>query len=455
MSQANDRRTGWSRRHALIALWAGVLIALWAGVLPAAMGPAIADDGGAGAAFTWYKGNTHAHSFWSDGDDFPEMAALCYREMGYHFLALSDHNVLAQGEKWIDVSGKKVRFPIAVLEAYRRRFGPEWIRTRRQGDKVQVRLRTLEEVRSKVEQPGRFLMIAAEEISTEFQKTQIHVNAINLAQVIKPRTGKSEPEQLRANLLAVNEQAAALKRPIVSHINHPNWPRPGTIPAEDIAEAVETRFLEFCNASPTTHHYGNSDGPGCERTWDIANTLRLARLRTHPLYGVASDDTHNYHRFGPQEANPGHGWIMVRAKELTAEAILAAMERGDFYCSTGVVLRDVRYDRRKGELTVEVREEPRVNYRIDFVAAPADCDLTSREVRLTDKGGKPMRTTRAYSPEIGKVFLSVPGPRATCKLTGKELFVRAVVRSDRPMDNPIKDEMQTQEAWTQPVGWER
>lgn len=38
----------------------------------------------------------HTHTFWSDGDDFPEMVAEWYRKRGYHFLALSDHNVLAQ-----------------------------------------------------------------------------------------------------------------------------------------------------------------------------------------------------------------------------------------------------------------------------------------------------------------------------------------------------------------------
>ena len=51
----------------------------------------------------WYKGNTHTHSLWSDGNDFPEMIVEWYIERGYDFLVLSDHNVLSQGERWIDV----------------------------------------------------------------------------------------------------------------------------------------------------------------------------------------------------------------------------------------------------------------------------------------------------------------------------------------------------------------
>ena len=50
----------------------------------------------------WLKGNLHTHSFWSDGDDFPEMIADWYKGKGYQFLALTDHNVLSEGEKWID-----------------------------------------------------------------------------------------------------------------------------------------------------------------------------------------------------------------------------------------------------------------------------------------------------------------------------------------------------------------
>src|SRR5688572_26707694 len=50
----------------------------------------------------YLKGNLHTHSLWSDGDDFPEMIADWYKAHGYQFLALTDHNVLADGERWID-----------------------------------------------------------------------------------------------------------------------------------------------------------------------------------------------------------------------------------------------------------------------------------------------------------------------------------------------------------------
>src|SRR5215475_189133 len=59
---------------------------------------------------TYWKGNLHTHSLWSDGDDFPEMIADWYKQHGYHFLTLTDHNVLSEGERWIDVgTGKNNR----------------------------------------------------------------------------------------------------------------------------------------------------------------------------------------------------------------------------------------------------------------------------------------------------------------------------------------------------------
>ena len=45
----------------------------------------------------YWKGNLHTHSLWSDGDDFPEMIADWYKRSGYHFLCLTEHNLMADG----------------------------------------------------------------------------------------------------------------------------------------------------------------------------------------------------------------------------------------------------------------------------------------------------------------------------------------------------------------------
>lgn len=49
----------------------------------------------------WWKGNLHTHTLWSDGDDYPEMVADWYKKQGYHFLALSDHNIMQVDQRWL------------------------------------------------------------------------------------------------------------------------------------------------------------------------------------------------------------------------------------------------------------------------------------------------------------------------------------------------------------------
>jgi hypothetical protein len=60
------------------------------------------------ASRRWYKGNLHTHSYWSDGDEYPEMIMDWYKTHGYHFIALSDHNILADGDKWVKVTKSKM-----------------------------------------------------------------------------------------------------------------------------------------------------------------------------------------------------------------------------------------------------------------------------------------------------------------------------------------------------------
>jgi hypothetical protein len=73
---------------------------------------------------------------------------------------------------------------------------------------------------------------------------------------------------------------------------------------------------------------------------------------------------------------------------------------------------------------------------------------------LKDKAGKPLRVSKAYSEQIGKVLAKVEGLQPEYKLTGDELYVRAVVFSSLPPADPsFKD--QKAQAWTQPVGWKK
>jgi hypothetical protein len=397
----------------------------------------------------WYKGNTHTHSFWSDGNDFPEMIIDWYHQRDYDFVALSDHNVLSRGERWMAVDDVVRRARGRdVMEKYEARFGDAWIDRRTVEDRKEVRLRTLEEIRPLFESPGEFLLVEAEEITDEFDDLPVHVNAFNLAEVIPPPHGTSVRDTMRNILQAVREQEQRLGEPILAHLNHPNfgW----GITAEDLAHVVEEPFFEVFNGHPGVRHQGDAQHPSVERLWDIANTIRLAELGAPPLFGLATDDAHQYH--GRGTVSPGRGWIMVRAKELTPAALVEAMRRGDFYASSGVVLRSIMFSGNSRTLSIAIDPAPGATYTTYFIGTEIDFDRDREPVR--DADGTPLPTTQRYSTDVGKILAEVRGTSARYTLTGNELYVRAMIISDRPPANPAFDD-QREQAWTPPVGWEK
>jgi hypothetical protein len=181
-----------------------------------------------------------------------------------------------------------------------------------------------------------------------------------------------------------------------------------------------------------------------EYIWDVVLTRRLGELNLPIIYGTADDDAHAFTTEGPGGAHPGRGWVMVRARYLTPEKILKAMQKGDFYASTGVVLKDVKFDGHA--LSVEIQPKPGVTYRTQFIGT-----LTGYDTRTSPRGPDPKaELTLKYSDDVGKVLSEQTGTEANYKLTGNELYVRAKVISSAKQPNPSV-EGDLERAWVQPV----
>lgn len=414
----------------------------------------------ADAPLRWWKGNLHTHTLWSDGNDFPEMVVEWYRDHGYHFLALSEHNVFAQGQRWRPLIDPKRPEMKLQFEKYLKRFGPNWVETRGQSERggpLEVRLKPFSEFGPLVEERGVFLMIPGEEISNRFSYTDadgkkrnrpIHLNATNIVELIQPQPGKTISEMIDNNLKAVHEQQARTGQEMLPHLNHPNFQY--AVTAEDVAHAVSDHFFEIFNGHPGVNQQGDELHASMEKLWDIANTIRLARLNAPPLYGLGTDDSHHYNTEGASRSIPGRGWIMVRSRYLTPESLIRAVKAGDFYASSGVTLSDVRYDADSKTIEIEIQPEDGVAYSTAFIGTPIEHDLSSTPV--TGKDGTPIHATGRYKDEIGKTFATVEGANPRYTLTGEELYVRAVVTSSKPHPRPTF-KGQAEQAWTQPVGW--
>jgi len=119
-------------------------------------------------------------------------------------------------------------------------------------------------------------------------------------------------------------------------LNHPNWELQSHYRREKLQERQGYDGIEIYN-----HVIERCQGYAISTDkWDFL----LAQDRR--VLGFANDDSH-------AECDIGNAWISVRAHERTPAAILEAVRRGNFYCSCGVELTDIR---REGDaITVESR----------------------------------------------------------------------------------------------------
>jgi len=424
----------------------------------------------------WYKGMLHCHCYWSDGRAFPEQGAAAYLKHGYHFYCMSDHNRLGKRtDYWRDVCEVEGNWPKNVFrpifESYRKTFPDAEIRE--QNGKTQVRIKTFDEVKAKFDQAGRFLVLPGMEITRTAGERHVHMNYVNLNKGLATAEagdliqgyGQTASEVIGKSFSEVKALAGELGNPAhLFFVNHPHWRFWDVLP-QDVLDHPEIRFFEVCNCGSDIPLPANMSEKqfSCDRFWDIVLANRC-RAKGNLLYGIGSDDAHWYPDSGtPEDPIPfADGYIQVRAEELTPEALIAAMNRGDFYASCGVDLEDVVADAETGCLTVSVPAKPGVSYTIRFVGTKADfTEGVQGTVRFAGDAaqGLSARDYPLYSDSIGVTFKSVtgqPGERveASYALRDDDLYVRAIVESSEGVTGYAKTSHQHPQrlmAWTQPV----
>ena len=254
----------------------------------------------------WYKGNTHTHTINSDGDSHPDDVVKWYRSHGYQFVVLTDHNVITSVEGLNALHGLD----------------------------------------------DRFLVIRGEEVTDRFGGKPLHINALAPARLVTPQGGTSVVDVVQRNVDAIRAADG------VPHVNHPSFGWAMT--ADELAMVRNLRLFEVFNGHPQVNNMGGGGVPSLEEMWDHILSRGVV------LYGLAVDDAHHFKRHDDRTASrPGQGWIFVRADTLTPAEILGAIERGDFYSSTGVEINT--YDVTAREMTVTVRETAWSKYRMQFI----------------------------------------------------------------------------------------
>ena len=331
----------------------------------------------------WYRCNTHTHTSapGPGANESPAFVAQWYRSHGYQCLVITDH------EFHTDVAPLNLQ------------YGSD----------------------------GRFLVLRGQEISQMVADPthqpggvrHLHVNGINTDRVIMPigpkdASNKTGLLKLAADSVSVTQAyqrnlAEVAKAGGLAQINHPNllW----SADIDDLLPLDTPYMLEIWNAFPTSNNLGSKDKASTEAIWDAL----LTKGKT--VWGVASDDSHEYHTFDNRESpTPGKGWIVLQAPALTVPAVTEAMRAGRFYASTGVSL--VRYSVDKVGISIQIEQSVEWAPKL-----PPSAEYTTRFIGAN-----------------GKVLAEVGGLTPQYRFNGTEQYIRAVI-----VDSDGR------KAWTQPA----
>ncbi len=231
----------------------------------------------------WYKGNLHCHTTDSDGKHSPWEVVRMYREAGYSFLAITDHNRYSDYQEQYGSSDFLILPGVEAAAIWEDEDGTALQTHHMNG------------------------ILGTEEMCRNAKALYAHGDRIGPFIC----RGTWDAKQ------AAQEMAALLKsHGMLVTYNHPIWSR---ISMESFCDIRELDILEIFN-------YGTwqEDETGYDTTyWDAM--LRSGRR----ILADASDDSHRmtWDAFG--------GYIMVEADSLDRESIIEAIRRGRYYSSAG------------------------------------------------------------------------------------------------------------------------
>lgn len=269
-----------------------------------------------------FKANLHSHTTLSDGNLTPEQSVEAYKAKGYQILALTDHEAPRTHHGFTTDDF----LMLTGYEAYIRpsseciidRFGPE------------IHLNLF------AKDPDNLTFIGYDPNFCKYL-SQEEAEKLPKSRDLGPRC--YSPEYIQEFIDCAVENGY-----LVSY-NHPCWSMERS---EDILNLNGCFSLEVFNTCSVTEN-GHEDNLALYDAF-------LRRGKFWYLHGA--DDNHNFAPLGDYLTDSFGAWTMVIAPELTYQAVISALEKGNFYASTGPQIYDLQIQ--DGKAKLEFSEAVRV-----------------------------------------------------------------------------------------------
>ena len=239
----------------------------------------------------YFRTNLHTHTCITDATPTPEEMKEFYKKRGYQILAITDHNVM------LDMTHLSEEGFLML-----------------NGAEFNVNEADFQRGNSK----SAHLNFIAKEPHILWQPFRYH-KAWNAEEYLaKADIGNMSQEHSVENINAIIQ--AANDHGYLVMYNHPHWSLHNY---EDYAGLKGLWAMELCNHGSAS--YGDVDNGTIYR--DLLN-------QGNRLFPVGADDSHS-------ERGVGGAWIMLGAETLTYPSAIEALEKGDFYASTGAEIYEL------------------------------------------------------------------------------------------------------------------
>lgn len=282
-------------------------------------------------ALPQWKGNLHLHTTRSDGRASPREAIAYYRDAGYHFIMVSDHELywdqpMAEAGDMLLLAGSEVS------------LAPH----------------------------GRGLHSIGDQRHKSLHLLLVYDERLRSVQPPPWGHGQAIPRQADTGISAWNQLIARHKsQGHFVFLCHPRWSR--LLPEDLLA-------LEGCQALEIWNH-------GCQASESVAESgyeWDYCLSRGKRVLAIATDDVHDY----ADQARQGRGgFTMVSAPEGDGPSLMDALDSGQYYASSGPLIQDLRV--RDGRLVMrfspaqEVRLVAAHGYAPTHYPPPGQASFTS------------------------------------------------------------------------------